>query len=369
MKITITRDHEQIEHGRIKDHAFSGRSDIEEVVVGDGITEIGKDAFLQCGALRKVVLPDGLMVIGDEAFHECPNLRTVNLPASLNYIGYDAFSDGGELDLYCVPRGVCRVREEAFYKGMPGYRHVAAMPCHTWAPCAGVARNMEITLHETGHFVALCATGLYDEFTLMTDQATNDNGTSVLGETKRNGRSLSIYLKELESVPQRTKVEDPFSVIKETFGKAPEVCLPHVCFFLGGGVIDDCFGTGSETRNKIDHNLVKDELLRTMFPQIEVQERDRLELVQLELLSQMREMVSGFLQEVFYREFSSVAKIARLLKESGTIDKRGTDGILCDDVDRIHRNAETEYAKLLVDFREWWRKMVCLHCPIGEFFR
>ena len=80
-----------------------------------------------------------------------------------------------------------------------------------------------------------------------------------------------------------------------------------------------------------------------------------------ELVRQMGEMVNVFLRGVFVRESDSVAKIARLLKDRGTLDKRDTDGALHEDVNRIRRNAEAEYAKLLVEFRRWWMGKVAPH--------
>ena len=209
-----------------------------------------------------------------------------------------------------------------------------------------VDRSMEIALHETGHFVALCATGLYDEFTSMTDLPRDYCGARVHGLTMRSGTSLMAYSRELCAAAQKL-ASDPGMLkddsVREAFGKAADVCLPHVCFFLGGGVVDGCFGTGSEQRNQIDHGHVKNELLATMRLPCED-----------ELVRQMGEMVNGFLRGVFARESESVTKIARLLKKRGTLDKRDTDGALLEDVNRIRRNAEAEYAKLLVDFRRWW---------------
>lgn len=63
-----------------------------DVVIPDGVVEIGKKAFFQNRSITSVVIPAGCKVISGWAFSGCLNLMKVDLPASLTKVGYDAFS-------------------------------------------------------------------------------------------------------------------------------------------------------------------------------------------------------------------------------------------------------------------------------------
>ncbi|MCQ2071209.1 MAG: leucine-rich repeat domain-containing protein, partial [archaeon] len=64
---------------------------IKNLVVGNGVTSIGKYAFYGCSALVSVSLPDTLNSIGADAFYGCKLLKSINIPSSVNSIGTYAF--------------------------------------------------------------------------------------------------------------------------------------------------------------------------------------------------------------------------------------------------------------------------------------
>lgn len=65
--------------------------DIKSVIIGDGVTTIGKNAFFLCYNLTKVQLPDSLTTIGCQAFCHCVKLAEIAIPNSLTTIGEAAF--------------------------------------------------------------------------------------------------------------------------------------------------------------------------------------------------------------------------------------------------------------------------------------
>lgn len=65
----------------------------KEIVVPEGVVEIGDYAFKECLQLEHVRLPDSLKRVGDQAFRGCIRLRTVTLGENVKYVGHSAFRD------------------------------------------------------------------------------------------------------------------------------------------------------------------------------------------------------------------------------------------------------------------------------------
>ena len=68
------------------------RLSIETVKIGNNVTSISDEAFLNCYNLTKVIIPDGLERIGARAFSGCSALSCIHIPSSVNTIGSDCFS-------------------------------------------------------------------------------------------------------------------------------------------------------------------------------------------------------------------------------------------------------------------------------------
>jgi hypothetical protein len=64
---------------------------ITDLVVPDGVTNIGNRAFNQCKSLTSVIIPDSVTGIGECAFQGCNNLTSVTMPTSVTNIHKDAF--------------------------------------------------------------------------------------------------------------------------------------------------------------------------------------------------------------------------------------------------------------------------------------
>lgn len=69
-------------------------ADLTEVVIEDGVTEIGKDVFQGCAGLTNVTIPDSVKKIGTWAFYLCGGLKNVNIPANVE-IGDSSFRQSG----------------------------------------------------------------------------------------------------------------------------------------------------------------------------------------------------------------------------------------------------------------------------------
>jgi len=66
-----------------------------EVVIPEGVVEIGEGAFKDCGRITKVELPRSCCQIDDEAFRNCSSLLSITLPERITNIGFAAFAYSG----------------------------------------------------------------------------------------------------------------------------------------------------------------------------------------------------------------------------------------------------------------------------------
>ena len=76
-------------------------SDIEKLIIGDGIRVIGGNAFKNCKKLNYVRLPSTLQKIYTNAFYGCTSLTKLHIPSSVRYIESYAFEGCDNLSITC----------------------------------------------------------------------------------------------------------------------------------------------------------------------------------------------------------------------------------------------------------------------------
>ena len=59
------------------------KNKVKKIIIGNGITIIGKFAFQDYGELTEVIIPNSVTVIGEQAFWGCSKLRKVTNSDSL----------------------------------------------------------------------------------------------------------------------------------------------------------------------------------------------------------------------------------------------------------------------------------------------
>lgn len=81
---------------KIGDYAFNGVKGLKgNIVIPEGVEEIGEGAFRNCVNIESVTLPSTLKKIGKQAFSGCTNLKSINLVEGLTELGNRAFEQSG----------------------------------------------------------------------------------------------------------------------------------------------------------------------------------------------------------------------------------------------------------------------------------
>ena len=94
---------------------YGDRTKISNVVIGGGVTKIGKLAFSGCSGLTSITIPNSVTNIGEKAFLSCYGLTSVTIPNSVTSIGNYAFYGCKNLTSITIPNSVTSIGEEAFY--------------------------------------------------------------------------------------------------------------------------------------------------------------------------------------------------------------------------------------------------------------
>lgn len=90
---------------------------VDKIVVSDGITHIGDNAFYWYTLLytTEISLPSTLRSIGDNAFYYLDKVESLQLPDGLEYIGKSAFTFMRSLKEISIPESVKVIGDGAFY--------------------------------------------------------------------------------------------------------------------------------------------------------------------------------------------------------------------------------------------------------------
>ncbi|MCR5617847.1 MAG: leucine-rich repeat protein [Clostridiales bacterium] len=90
------------------------RKSITNVIIEDGVTSIGHNAFWLCSKIEKVTIPDSVEIIDECAFEDCDNLKKITLPDNIDLmITHKAFKDCSNLE-FVLLNPDCTIDPNAF---------------------------------------------------------------------------------------------------------------------------------------------------------------------------------------------------------------------------------------------------------------
>ena len=88
---------------------------IKKIVIENGVTNIGNNAFFSCSGLTSITIPNSVTSIGECAFCGCRGMTSITIPNSVKSIGDGAFQNCSGLTSITIPNSVKTIGEGAFY--------------------------------------------------------------------------------------------------------------------------------------------------------------------------------------------------------------------------------------------------------------
>ena len=93
---------------------FSQREKIKQVVIKNGVTNIGANSFFGCYNIQSIAIPNSVTSIGKEALRDCYKLTSIVIPNSVTSIEENAFNGCSKLTSITIPNSVTSIGGGAF---------------------------------------------------------------------------------------------------------------------------------------------------------------------------------------------------------------------------------------------------------------
>ena len=98
----------------IGSNAFHSYSSLTSVTIPNSVTSIEQEAFWNCASLTSVTIPNSVTSIEQEAFRYCSSLTSITIPNSMTSIGVGVFSGCSGLTSVTIPNSVTSIGSSAF---------------------------------------------------------------------------------------------------------------------------------------------------------------------------------------------------------------------------------------------------------------
>ena len=99
--------------------AFRGCDRIVSVSILGSVTKIGSEAFRGCSSLKNIIIPGTIVIIENQTFMDCSSLNEINIPDSVAGIGSAAFKNCVSLKRVIMPASISKIAKDAFDNCVP----------------------------------------------------------------------------------------------------------------------------------------------------------------------------------------------------------------------------------------------------------
>lgn len=113
LTISGTGKMKDFHHSKEKSPWYAEISRIKSLVISEGVTSVGTDAFYDCH-ISSAYLPNSITAIGESAFEGCRYLSTLNIPNSVISIGSSAFENCTDIVSVKLPSQISTISDNLF---------------------------------------------------------------------------------------------------------------------------------------------------------------------------------------------------------------------------------------------------------------
>lgn len=257
--------------------AFRQQSISGSLIIPEGVTWIGDQAFLECVNLTGILsLPSTLRGISYMAFEGCKFTCELLLPQNLNSLGFRAFWQcSGLYGNLILPEGLSEI-EESVFSGCSNFsgdlnipKNVKEIENRAFSDCSGL--NGRLTLPEGLEYIGGCAfENCRFRGPLILPPTLKSIGSGAFQSNMFSGElKLPSSLQELGSgafagcsrISGTLEIPDNITAIKEqTFNycsSIEKIVLPSKIDVIKSGAFGSCFGLGSIVCNAINPPYVE----------------------------------------------------------------------------------------------------------------
>ena len=195
---------------------------IKLIIIGDGVTTIGKYAFYRCKALTSVTIPNSVTTIGEEAFNICSSLTSVTIPNSVTTISSGAFSSCSALTSVTIPNSVTTIGSSAF-QGCSALtsvtipNSVTRISDYTFSECTNLQK---VNIGNSVKTIGIFAFGNCTSITQISSEAVEPPtcGLNVFGVVNKSKCKLIVPKNRLDAYKQADQWKDFFLIEGSTTG-------------------------------------------------------------------------------------------------------------------------------------------------------
>lgn len=99
----------------IGESCFKGMQYLTSITFPEGLVRIANDAFSDCSGLTQIIIPQAVIAIGRNAFCGCTGLKQVTIPNSVTKIGEGSFASCTGLKQIALPNSITTIEDSTFY--------------------------------------------------------------------------------------------------------------------------------------------------------------------------------------------------------------------------------------------------------------